>query len=94
MYILRAYYLRILIGDSSSSSTCPCPLILRLAPGGAVSPIKDPGALAQGLLRLAGDPELRKQMGEWNRRKAVAEHGWAASAAKLLALYRLTGKES
>ena len=84
----------VLIGDIPSAFPLP-PSSLRVAPGGVISPIKDPGALAKGLLRLAGDPELRKKMGEWNRRKAVAEHGWASSASKLLALYRrLTGKES
>ncbi|MBU1694224.1 MAG: glycosyltransferase family 4 protein [Verrucomicrobia bacterium] len=68
---------------------------LEITPGGVITPVKDPEALAKGLLLLARDPELRKKMGEWNRRKAVAEHGWAASAGKLLSLYKkLTGASS
>lgn len=59
----------------------------RVAPGGMITRPFDPDALAQGLVDLARDPARRRTMGEWNRRKAVAEHGWDSSARKLLKLY-------
>jgi glycosyltransferase involved in cell wall biosynthesis len=57
-------------------------------PGGIVVPVRDAAALAKGLISLAGDEVGRKRMGEYNRKKAVTEHGWAASAGKLVDVYR------
>lgn len=59
--------------------------------GGLVVPCGDVGQLAEGLALLAGKPETRRAMGEWNREKAVREHGWGASAARLMRMYRELG---
>jgi glycosyltransferase involved in cell wall biosynthesis len=65
----------------------PHPPVL-LAPGGLVVPKGNDAAMAEAFTRLAGDAELRKRMGSYNREKVVAEFGWDQSARKLLALYQ------
>ena len=55
--------------------------------GGVVVPIGDRDRLAAALVALGGDADARREMGAWNRERAVARHGWQASAEKLLALY-------
>jgi glycosyltransferase involved in cell wall biosynthesis len=52
-----------------------------------VVPLNEPARFAQALAKLAEDRALRAKMGEFNRRKVVAEHGWRDSAQKLFALY-------
>ncbi len=47
----------------------------------------DAGALAAALLRLAGDAELRRRLGEAGRAAAVARFGRARLAAETLAAY-------
>lgn len=63
------------------------PRLLGQGAGGRVVPVKDVAALAKAMQALADRAVLRKEMGERNRRQAVAEHGWAASAQKLFGLY-------
>lgn len=60
---------------------------IRSVPGGIVSPVGDAEALAAACLELLEDPGRRRQMGAWNRQRAVERHGWEASAKKLLGLY-------
>jgi glycosyltransferase involved in cell wall biosynthesis len=38
--------------------------------------------------QLAGDPALRRRMGEAGRRKAANEYDWNAKVEKVLQLYR------
>jgi glycosyltransferase involved in cell wall biosynthesis len=50
----------------------------------------DPGspeALAQAILYLAGDPELRESMGQGNRRKAEQQLEWGQVTRQYLSLY-------
>ena len=63
------------------------PRLLDQGAGGRVVPVKDVAALAKAMRALADHAVLRKEMGERNRRQAVAEHGWDASAQKLFGLY-------
>jgi glycosyltransferase involved in cell wall biosynthesis len=55
--------------------------------GGVVVPLRDPEAFANALKTLADDGDSRSRMGVFNRAKAEAEHGWPASAKRLLCVY-------
>ncbi len=55
--------------------------------GGFVVPVGDARAMADKLLALLRDPDLRSRMGARNAARAKAEHGWTASAKKLLSVY-------
>jgi glycosyltransferase involved in cell wall biosynthesis len=44
----------------------------------------DDAALADGLLRLAGDPSLRNNLGQAARVRAVGRHGWDTHVARIL----------
>lgn len=55
---------------------------------GWLVPSGDPGALADALERLQGDPDLRGRMGRAARRRVLHEFDLHASAARLLALIR------
>jgi phosphatidyl-myo-inositol alpha-mannosyltransferase len=50
---------------------------------------KSSAALAEALIRLLGDPELRRTMGERGRQKAVA-HDWSRVAGRVLDFYEET----
>src|SRR6202012_3443938 len=54
---------------------------------GLLVPPDDPGALAQALNTVVGDPALAKSMGQAGRDRAVAEFGWRAVAEQTAALY-------
>jgi glycosyltransferase involved in cell wall biosynthesis len=43
--------------------------------------------LASAMLRLAGDPDLRRRMGESGRRKVVEQYAWDRKADAILAIY-------
>ncbi len=60
----------------------------RVLAGGLVTPVGAAEALADAVLALHGQPALRRRMGEFNRAKAVAEHGWPSSARKLLEIHQ------
>ncbi len=47
----------------------------------------DAAALAQGIIRLLGDDELRARMGQAGRRRAVERFSWETVAENLLASY-------
>ncbi len=63
------------------------PKLLGGGRGGFVVPCGDADALAGKLIELHGDPGLRRRLGDANREKAVAEHGWTKSAELLLNVY-------
>ncbi|MEV2249306.1 glycosyltransferase family 4 protein [Streptomyces sp. NPDC050147] len=48
----------------------------------------DPGALAAGLNRLLGDPELRARLGAAGRERVLAKFTWARAAQGTAELYR------
>ncbi|UFS72693.1 glycosyltransferase family 4 protein [Geomonas sp. RF6] len=50
----------------------------------------DAAELAGAIGRLAGDRELRAELGELAREKAIAEHSWQARGRELVAVYRKT----
>ena len=51
-------------------------------------PPGDPGALATGLSRLLGDPELRERLGRAGRERVLARFTWARAAEGTVARYR------
>lgn len=63
------------------------PKLLCQDAGGRVVPVNDIEAFVGAMQALTDNVVLRREMGEWNRRQAIAEHGWSASAQKLFALY-------
>ena len=54
---------------------------------GLMVPQRDPAALAEAIVRLASEPELRRAMGERNRR-AVEGRAWPAIAKQVETVYR------
>ncbi|MDX3779483.1 glycosyltransferase family 4 protein [Streptomyces europaeiscabiei] len=51
-------------------------------------PPGDPGALAAGLSRLLGDPELRRRLGRAGRERVLTRFTWARAAEGTVAHYR------
>lgn len=66
-------------GTSAQPGACP---------GGMVVPVGDARAFADAVRQLLLDVDLRRSMGAWNRERVVKEFGWAASAEKLIRVYR------
>ena len=56
---------------------------------GLLSPVGDSGALAGQLLRLLGNPQLRRQMGQAGRQTVEAKFNLQRNVAELLTYYRL-----
>jgi glycosyltransferase involved in cell wall biosynthesis len=54
---------------------------------GLVVPSGDRRRLAEAILRLHGDPELRERLGEAGRRAVETSYNWEIEARKLTALY-------
>jgi len=50
----------------------------------------DAADFAAAIGRLAGDRELRAELGDLAREKAIAEHSWQARGRELIAVYRKT----
>lgn len=44
---------------------------------------------AGAMVRLAGDAELRKRMGEAGRRKIVEEYDWEKKVDRMMEIYRV-----
>jgi glycosyltransferase involved in cell wall biosynthesis len=61
---------------------------------GRLVPYSDVPALAEALRRLIDSPELRSSQGQAARSRAVETFGWAASAARLIGVYRSVLGES
>ena len=60
---------------------------------GLLSPVGDTVALADNIVRLIGDPELRARMGRAGRRRAVEDFNAASMARPIERLYRtMTGR--
>ena len=55
---------------------------------GLLVPIEDPGALADALVKLAGDPEQRRALGEAGRRRVESEFSFTEMTRKYEAIYR------
>ena len=60
---------------------------------GLVVPVGDDDALAQALIRLLSDPDLRRRMGSAARRRVSSEFSSGSIALRLGDLYRRLGKE-
>jgi glycosyltransferase involved in cell wall biosynthesis len=52
----------------------------------------DAAELAGAIGRLAGDRELREELGRKGRERAVAEHSWEARGRELAQIYRAMGR--
>lgn len=55
---------------------------------GFLFPMKDYKALAESILRLAGNPELRARMGAQNRKIIEERYNWEKEMGKMESLYR------
>jgi len=55
---------------------------------GLLVPPGDPAALADGLLRLLGDPELRRRLGAAGRQRVLERFTWRATAVQTVEQYR------
>lgn len=62
--------------------------ILRHGDTGWITPNGDPGAMADALLHLLRNPELRELLGENARRDAADRFGWKRIADDMLGVYR------
>ena len=54
---------------------------------GLLVPIEDPDALAAALARFAGDPELRRKLGEAGRQRVAKEFSFSEMTRKYEAIY-------
>ncbi|MFH0908143.1 MAG: glycosyltransferase family 4 protein [bacterium] len=63
------------------------PRLIEQDQGGRVVARGNAEQFASAMLELAGNPLLRKQMGEWNRRHVLSRFDWQSSARKLLDVY-------
>lgn len=63
------------------------PQVVRDGENGVLVPEHDPNALAQAILRLAADPELRRTMGARGRVLIVESMTWDAVAERFQAVY-------
>jgi alpha-maltose-1-phosphate synthase len=71
----------------AASRTGGIPEVVADGETGLLVPPDDPGALAEALNALLRDPERAWAMGQAGRKRAVAEFGWAAIAARVVDLY-------
>jgi glycosyltransferase involved in cell wall biosynthesis len=55
---------------------------------GIIVPERDPEAIAGAVTALAGDPDLRRRLGEGARGAAAARFGWARTGERFEAAYR------
>ena len=63
------------------------PEVIRDGETGFVVPRRDPDALAERMLLLAGDPDLRARLGAAGREHAVAAYTWDRNAGLMLDVY-------
>lgn len=68
--------------------------ILRDGETGLLIPPGDSGRMAAQILRLAGDPELRRRLGVQGRREVLAKHTWARNAEQILRCYEANAAAS
>ncbi len=62
--------------------------LVRQGENGLLVPPGDPSSLAQAILRLIEDPELRRAQGRSGRRLVTSGYSWDAVSARTLAVYR------
>jgi glycosyltransferase involved in cell wall biosynthesis len=67
-----------------ASDVPPMRRVLLETGAGLLAPPSDVTALAQGILRLIGDPELRRRLGEAGRRAAETTYAWAEDRRRFL----------
>jgi glycosyltransferase involved in cell wall biosynthesis len=65
---------------------------LQEVPGGLVVPVGQVRPMAEALLRLLAQPQVRQRMGAWNRARVERDFGWTASARKLREVYHALAK--
>lgn len=96
IYVLPSYY-EGLPTTVLEAMSCGMPVVATNIPGtneavvdgetGLLVPPKNPRALADGIIKLLGDENLRKKMGEAGRRRVEKEFSWDIVAGKIVKLY-------
>ncbi|MBK8335764.1 MAG: glycosyltransferase family 4 protein [Sterolibacteriaceae bacterium] len=66
------------------SDTCAMPEIIGDGEGGFVVPVGDSAALADRIMKLLGDRELARRMGEFGNRRARERFNWDSVVAKMV----------
>ena len=69
------------------------PELIQSTGGGILVPPNDPSALADGLQRLALDPELRERLGQMGRQAVLTRHAVTTQASSLVELFQSLGGE-
>ena len=72
----------------AASAVGSIPYLLDHGHAGVLVPSEDPAALAEALIHLLKDPELRRDLGERARARAIAEFDAAIMTQKYIELYR------
>ena len=75
-----------------ASDCVPLKRIVGETEAGLVYAAGDPKALAETIVHLAAQPDVRQKMGERGRRAVLETYNWDATARGLVALYRGLGK--
>jgi glycosyltransferase involved in cell wall biosynthesis len=70
------------------SRHCDIPFVVRDGDSGLLSGEGDTASMTRDLVRLAGDGDLRKRMGEYGRIHAAKQHDSAVQAALVADIYR------
>ena len=65
-----------------------CKEVVEQGVNGYLVPGQDAAALAQAILHLAGDPDLRRRFGEQSRRRAVTLFDLSVVAGQTRSLYQ------
>ena len=75
-----------------ASNCTPLERIVGETEAGMVYPAGDAEALAEAILHLAAQPDVRQKMGERGRRAVLERYNWEATARGLVEMYRGLGE--
>ena len=98
MFVFPSYYREGVPRVLLEAASMGLPLVAADVPGsrdvvtdgvnGFLVPPRDPGAIADAVLRLANEPELRERFGERSRERAVTQFAFTVVAERTESVYR------